>query len=43
MLAHQALVREMQAAYEILAADPEETDVAVYLDAQREVVTRDPL
>ncbi len=42
-LAQQALVREMQAAYEVLAADPEETNVAIYLAAQREVVTRDPI
>ena len=42
-LAQQALVREMKAAYEVLAADSEETNVAIYLAAQREVVTRDPL
>lgn len=42
-LAQQALVREMRAAYEVLATEPEETNVAIYLAAQREVVTRDPI
>lgn len=41
-LAREALAEEMRAAYEALAADTEETDVEGFLEAQREVVTREP-
>ncbi|MBI3328392.1 MAG: hypothetical protein HYZ81_17030 [Nitrospinae bacterium] len=42
-LAHEELAVRMRAAYDALSTDAEETNVEIFLAAQREVVNRDPV